>query len=61
MRTLTVRYILTHLKYQPEGGKIDILKQRPLCGSLFQYVREDPADLVVELLRTTEQNVFKDK
>lgn len=61
MRTLTVRYILTHLKYQPEGGKIDILKQRPLCGSLFQYVREDPADLVLELLRTTEQNVFKDK
>lgn len=61
MRTLTVRYILTHLKYQPEGGKIDILKQRPLCGSLFQYIREDPADLVVELLRTTEQNVFKDK
>lgn len=61
MRTLTVRYILTHLKYQTEGGKIDILKQRPLCGSLFQYVREDPADLVLELLRTTEQNVFKDK
>jgi len=49
------------LKYQPEGGKIDILKQRPLCGALFQYIREDPADLVLELLRTTEQNVFKDK
>jgi nucleolar pre-ribosomal-associated protein 1 len=61
IRTLTVRYILTHLKYQPEGGKIDILKQRPLCGALFQYIREDPADLVFELLRTTEQNVFKDK
>jgi nucleolar pre-ribosomal-associated protein 1 len=61
IRTLTVRYILTHMKYQPEGGKIDILKQRPLCGALFQYVREDPADLVIELLRTTEQNVFKDK
>ena len=56
-----MRYILTHLKYQPEGGKIDILKQRPLCGALFQYIREDPADLVLELLRTTEQNVFKDK
>lgn len=61
IRTLTVRYILTHMKYQPEGGKIDILKQRPLCGALFQYIREDPADLVLELLRTTEQNVFKDK
>jgi nucleolar pre-ribosomal-associated protein 1 len=61
IRTLTVRYILTHMKYQSEGGKIDILKQRPLCGALFQYVREDPADLVLELLRTTEQDVFKDK
>ena len=60
IRTQTIRYILAHLRYQPEGAKADILKQRPLCGALFQHLRDDPSDLVIELLRTIEQSVLKD-
>ena len=60
IRTLTIRYILAHLKYLHEGGKIDILKSRPLCSSLFQLLRDDPADVIIELLSATEQNVLKD-
>ena len=60
IRTFTIRYILAHLKYLHEGGKIDVLKNRPLCTSLFHFLREDPADVINELLSTTEQYVLKD-
>ncbi|WPH04754.1 Hypothetical protein R9X50_00764900 [Acrodontium crateriforme] len=60
IRTLTVRYILASLKYLHEGAKNDMLKSRPLCISLFQYVNDDPADLVNEILSITEQHVLKD-
>ncbi|KAF2719095.1 hypothetical protein K431DRAFT_287122 [Polychaeton citri CBS 116435] len=60
VRTLTVRYVLAHIRYQELGDKIDILKQRPICSALFQCLRADPSDVVAEVLRTTEQNVLKD-
>ncbi|OQO05681.1 hypothetical protein B0A48_09774 [Cryoendolithus antarcticus] len=61
IRTLTVRYILAHLKFQPTAGKIDILKQYRLCSALFSHLRDDPADLVLDILRSSEQHVFKDQ
>ncbi|KAF2771516.1 hypothetical protein EJ03DRAFT_381359 [Teratosphaeria nubilosa] len=60
IRTLTVRYVLAHLKYLHEGGKIDLLKSRPLCVALFQHISGDPTDLVNEILSVSEQNVLKD-
>ncbi|KAF2208982.1 hypothetical protein CERZMDRAFT_70522 [Cercospora zeae-maydis SCOH1-5] len=60
VRILTVRYILILFKHLHEGGKIDVLKSKPLCSALFQFVHTDPADLVTELLATIEQNILKD-
>jgi nucleolar pre-ribosomal-associated protein 1 len=60
IRTLTIRYILGHLKYLHEGGKVDVLKSRPLCTSLFHFLRDDPAEVVIELLSVTEQHILKD-
>lgn len=60
IRTLTVRYILAHFKYQQEGAKIDILKHRPLCISLFHFLQDDPVELVNDILNATEQYVLKD-
>ena len=60
IRTLTIRYILGNLKYLHEGGKVDILKSRPLCTSLFHFLRDDPAEVVAELLSVTEQHILKD-
>ncbi|USW56973.1 Putative nucleolar pre-ribosomal-associated protein [Septoria linicola] len=61
VRILTVRYVVALFKHLHEGGKIDILKSKPLCTALFQFVSNDPADLVAELLATVEQNVLKDE
>lgn len=61
IRTLTIRYVLCHLKYLHEGGKTDLLKSRPLCTSLFHFLRDDPVDVVVELLSVVEQYVLKDE
>ncbi|KAK5683849.1 hypothetical protein LTS10_003712 [Elasticomyces elasticus] len=60
LRTLTVRYVLTHLKYLHEGGKTDLLKSRPLMIGLLHHLPEDPSELVNEILAITEQNVLKD-
>lgn len=60
IRSLTIRFILALFKYLHEGGKIDILKNKPLCNALFQHLRDDPADLINELLTTIEQSVLKD-
>ncbi|PPJ59965.1 hypothetical protein CBER1_11034 [Cercospora berteroae] len=61
IRILAVRYVLVLFKHLHEGGKIDILKSKPLCSALFQFVHADPADLVTELLSTVEQNILKDE
>lgn len=55
-----MRYILSLFKYLHEGGKIDVLKSRPLCGALFQHLGDDPAELINELLPTVEQSLLKD-
>ena len=60
IRTLTIRYILAHLKYLHKGGKIDILKIRPICTGLFHHLRDDPTELAKETLSVTEQHILKD-
>lgn len=55
-----MRYILSLLKYLHEGGKIDVLKSKPLCSALFQHLSEDPPEVVVEILNTVEQSLLKD-
>ncbi|EMC91675.1 hypothetical protein BAUCODRAFT_152069 [Baudoinia panamericana UAMH 10762] len=60
IRTLTLRYVLAHLKYLHVGGKIDILRSRPLCVSVFHNLPDDPSDIVNELLAVTEQHVLND-
>lgn len=61
VRTLAVRYVLAHLKFQDEGGKIDVLRQKPVCSGLFLLLREDPAELVREMLAAVEGSVLKDQ
>jgi nucleolar pre-ribosomal-associated protein 1 len=60
IRTLTIRYALSLLKYLHEGGKTDLLKNRPICSSLFHFLKDDPPELIIDLLSSTEQHVFKD-
>ena len=60
IRILTIRYTLALFKHLHEGGKSDILRSKPICNALFQFIHSDPADLVTELLATVEQNVLRD-
>ncbi|KXT12543.1 hypothetical protein AC579_7478 [Pseudocercospora musae] len=61
VRTLTLRYIMALQKHLPPRDKLDLLKSKPLCSSLFHFLRDDPADLVDELLATVEQSILKDE
>lgn len=59
LRTQALRYIIQHLKYLHEGGKVDVLKNRGLCSAMFQHLRDDPEDVIVDLLSTIEQSILK--
>nr|POF03494.1 nucleolar pre-ribosomal-associated protein 1 [Quercus suber] len=60
IRTLTVRYILALFKFLHEGAKADILRSKPLCGSLFHFLRDDPSEMVLEMLTIIERHVLRD-
>ena len=59
IRTWTARYVLSLVRYLHDGALVDLLKSRPLCIGLFQYLKHDPADLIQELLSITEQHILK--
>ena len=61
VRSNAVRYLLTHLKYQDEGGKSDILKQGNVLKALFEHINTDPPALVVEVLDIVKNHVMLDK
>jgi nucleolar pre-ribosomal-associated protein 1 len=57
---LAIRYILTLVKYLHEGGKAELLRNKPLCSNLFHFLKDDPSDVFIEILNNTEQHVLKD-
>lgn len=60
IRTLTMRYVTALLKYLSPRDKIDLLKSKAISSAIFQFLRDDPADIVIEILHTAEQSVLKD-
>ena len=60
LRTWTIRYILTLLKHLHDGGRTDLLNSRPICTGLFDRLKDDPTDVVVELLSALQDYVLRD-
>ncbi|KAK3076641.1 hypothetical protein LTS18_012461, partial [Coniosporium uncinatum] len=60
VRSNAVRYLLANLKYQGEGEKTDILKQRPAIRTLFAHLSVDPPGLAAEILNVLKDHVVAD-
>ena len=61
LRTLTIRYVLSHVKYLHEGAKSEIIRDQALCNALFHHLRDDPSEIADEILTTLEQCILKDE
>ncbi|KAF1993332.1 hypothetical protein P154DRAFT_557791 [Amniculicola lignicola CBS 123094] len=61
IRVNAVRYLLTHLKYQGEDAKIEILSNTFVVRGLFDHVFSDPPFLIFEIFDTMKNHVFLDR
>ncbi|KAF1965240.1 hypothetical protein BU23DRAFT_546313 [Bimuria novae-zelandiae CBS 107.79] len=61
VRTVSVRYLLAHLKYQDERTKAEILANKDVIRAVFDHVTVDPPHLISEILDAFRNHVFLDK
>ncbi|EOA87605.1 uncharacterized protein SETTUDRAFT_161136 [Exserohilum turcica Et28A] len=61
IRTTAVRYLLTHLRYQDERAKSEILSHTNVVRTVFDHIRTDPPFLIYEILDVFKSHVFQDK
>lgn len=59
VRTNTVRYILAHLRYQDVDNKISLLNIRSVFRNLVENIRNDPPEVLQDILKTIEASVLK--
>ncbi|KAH7398184.1 ribosome 60S biogenesis N-terminal-domain-containing protein [Pyrenochaeta sp. MPI-SDFR-AT-0127] len=61
IRTTAIRYLLTHLRYQDERAKSEILSNTNIVRAVFDSLRTDPPFLIYEILDVFKSHVFQDK
>ncbi|KAF2121148.1 ribosome 60S biogenesis N-terminal-domain-containing protein [Lophiotrema nucula] len=61
VRTHTVRYLLTHLKFQDEAAKSEILSNYHVIRGIFDHLASDTPSLVLDVLDVFRDHVFADK
>ncbi|CBX93708.1 hypothetical protein IAQ61_003596 [Plenodomus lingam] len=61
IRTTAIRYLLTHLRYQDERAKSEIVTNTNVVRAVFDHIRTDPPFLIHEILHVFKSHVFQDK
>ncbi|KZF23290.1 hypothetical protein L228DRAFT_246044 [Xylona heveae TC161] len=61
VRSNAIRYLLANLKYQQHAAKIDILGQVNLFKVLFDDIRGDPPEIIIDILNVFKAHVLTDK
>lgn len=60
LRRNAQRYFLANLRFQQASAKNDILEQHKVTRALFEHVRKDSRDIVLEIIRAAERDVAQD-
>ncbi|KAE8354393.1 ribosome 60S biogenesis N-terminal-domain-containing protein [Aspergillus coremiiformis] len=60
LRRNAQRYILANLRFQHASSKSDIIEQHKVIRAFLEYVRKDPRDIVLDIIRSIERDVVKD-
>ena len=61
VRTTAIRYLLTHLRYQDERAKSEILSNVNIVRGVFDHLSADPPFLIFEVFDVFKSHVFQDK
>lgn len=60
LRRNAQRYVLANLRFQQAPVKSDLIEQHKVIRALFEYVRKDPRDIVLEIIRAAARDVAQD-
>ena len=60
LRRNAQRYVLANLKFQQASAKSDLIEQNKAIRVLFEHVRKDPRDIVLEIIKASERDVAGD-
>ncbi|KAJ5457656.1 hypothetical protein N7475_009044 [Penicillium sp. IBT 31633x] len=60
LRRNAQRYLLANLRVQHASEKGDIIEQHKITRSFLEYVRKDPRDTVLEIIKAIERDVVQD-
>ncbi|KAF2148926.1 hypothetical protein K461DRAFT_231821 [Myriangium duriaei CBS 260.36] len=61
VRSNTVRYILAHLRFQDVENRIKIVDMRSVFRNLLDNLKNDPTQLINDILKTIEIRILKDQ
>ncbi|KAE8376892.1 ribosome 60S biogenesis N-terminal-domain-containing protein [Aspergillus bertholletiae] len=60
LRRNAQRYILANLRFQHASAKSDIIEQHKVIRAFLEYVRKDPRDTVLDIIKAIERDVVQD-
>ncbi|KAE8361652.1 ribosome 60S biogenesis N-terminal-domain-containing protein [Aspergillus caelatus] len=60
LRRNAQRYVLANLRFQHASAKSDIIEQYKVIRAFLEYVRKDPRDTVLDIIRAIERDIVQD-
>lgn len=60
LRRNAQRYVLANLRFQHAAAKSDIVEQHKVIRAFFEYVRKDPRDLVLDIIKAVDRDIVHD-
>ncbi|KAF5862769.1 hypothetical protein ETB97_011219 [Aspergillus alliaceus] len=60
LRRNAQRYVLANLRFQHASAKSDIIEQYKVIRAFLEYVRKDPRDIVLDIIKAIERDILQD-
>lgn len=60
LRRNAQRYVLTNIRFLQGPAKIDFIEQHKVIRALLEFIRRDPSELVVDILKTIDRDIAHD-
>lgn len=60
LRRNAQRYVLANLRFQHGAAKTDIVEEHKVIKAFFEFLRKDPRDLVLDIIRSIDRDIIHD-
>jgi nucleolar pre-ribosomal-associated protein 1 len=60
LRKNTQRYVLANIRFLQGPAKIDFVEQHKVIRAFLEFIRRDPRDLVIDIIKTIDRDIAHD-